>query len=450
MTAATPVLRAVARHPDEARLSRRAATSLVALLAAALTSVGIVLSHSIRQQQQSRVAAHLGAVVQGALREISHEADQAQQQAMALAAEPQVQQALEGNDERALAHLTASTPGAAAAFRTQSLPATTQPALRRTVRVFAKGKLVGTVAVALPLDGAMLSRLEAATGLIPGEGILFVRGGRILDGPPGVSDARVPPDAQSVRLDGTGYSVSQATLVASPERIQLVAFAPAAEISRPVARSERLLVACLVVTFFALLLLARFLAQPALAGPLSRLALDARSSGIDDLTSLPNRRAFAEAAAAELVRARRTGRPLAVAVIDIDDFKQVNDTFGHSTGDRILCDVASVLREHFREIDLPARMGGEEFAVLLPETDLAGAREAVERFVSALAAAELGDGQSRPYGVTASAGVAAAPDLGVDVLLERADRALYRAKEHGKNQVCADPPDSPDHPAAPL
>jgi diguanylate cyclase (GGDEF)-like protein len=223
-------------------------------------------------------------------------------------------------------------------------------------------------------------------------------------------------------------------LVGGSAPIWLAAFAPAAEVDRPVSRSERLLAACLAVTFVALLLLASLLARPAFV-PLMRLARDARSSGTDDLTNLANRRAFTEAAAAELVRARRSGRPLAVALVDIDDFKRVNDTFGHSTGDRILCGLADVLREHFREIDLPARLGGDEFAVLLPDTDVAGSREAAERFVTAVADREFGDGRTSPHGITASAGVAAAANLEIGVLLEAADRALYRAKEHGKNQV---------------
>src|SRR4029077_17973917 len=114
-------------------------------------------------------------------------------------------------------------------------------------------------------------------------------------------------------------------------------------------------------------------------------------------------------------------------------------TFGHATGDRMLCDVADVLREHFREIDVPSRLGGEEFAVLLPETDLAGAREAAERFVIALADAEFGDSSMGLRRITASAGVAAAADLEVDALLESAAPALYRAKKLGKNKVQVEP-----------
>ena len=444
MTVASSTATRAVRHPDEARVGRRGAALLVALLIAGLTGIGVVLAHSFRQQEQSRVSAHLSVALQAALSEASREAAEAQQQAAALAAEPRLQRALVARDQRALAHLTASVPGAVAVPGVQAVPPITQPSLRREVRVLARGKVVGTVAVTRPLDGAALARLRATAPLVSGEGILFVRNDKVLAGRPGVSGARVPPHTQSVSLDGVDYRVVQTRLVGRPTPVRLAAFAPASEVDGPVARSDRLLAACLAVTFVALLLLARLLARPMLL-PLVRLARDARSSGTDDLTNLANRRAFTEAAAAELVRARRSGRPLAVALVDLDDFKRINDTFGHATGDRMLCDVADVLREHFREIDVPSRLGGEEFAVLLPETDLAGAREAAERFVIALADAEFGDSMG-PRRITASAGVAAAADLEIDVLLESADRALYRAKKLGKNQVQVEPSSHKDGP----
>jgi diguanylate cyclase (GGDEF)-like protein len=432
-------LRRANRHPDEARVGRRAAVSVVALLVAALTGIGLVLAHSIRQQQQSRVTAHLGVALQAALSEASHEAAAAQQRAAALAAEPRLERALVERDEQALKRLTASVPGAVAVPGAQSVPAPKRPSLRRAVRVLAKGKVVGTVAITRPFDGAALSRLRTAAPLAAGEGILFVRGEHVLAGPAGVPAARVAPDAQIVRLGGADYRVVQTRLVGGAAPIRLAAFAPEAEVDRPVARSDRLLAAALTVTFVALLMLAHLLARPVLV-PLVRLGRDARSSGTDDLTNLPNRRAFTEAAAAELVRARRSGRTLAVALVDIDDFKEVNDTYGHSTGDGVLRGVASLLREHFRQIDLPTRLGGDEFAVLLPETDLAGARDAAERFVTALAGCEFGEGPNRLRGITASTGIAAAADLEIDVLLEAADRALYSAKKHGKNQVQVEEP----------
>ena len=132
---------------------------------------------------------------------------------------------------------------------------------------------------------------------------------------------------------------------------------------------------------------------------------------------------------AELVRARRSGRPRAVALVDLDDFKRINDTFGHATGDRILCDVADTLREHFREIDLPSRLGGEEFSVLLPETDLAqGAREAAERFVTALGDADFGDSSiEAPSGSRRARALPRPPISIIDKLLESAGpRALSR------------------------
>jgi diguanylate cyclase (GGDEF)-like protein len=444
VTVATSGAARVARHPDEARVSHRAAAVFVALLIAALTGIGIVLAHSFRQQEQSRVAAHLSVALQAARSEASREAAEAQQVAAALAAEPRLQRALAARDERALEHLTASVPGAVAVSGSQALPPITRPSLRREVRVLAKGKVVGTVAVTRPLDGAALARLRAAASLVSGEGMLFVRGDRVLAGGSGVAGARVPPNAQTVSLDGVDYRVVQTRLVGGPVPVRLAAFAPAAEVNGPVAHSDRLLAACLAVTFLALLLLALILARPMLR-PLMRLGRDARSSGTDDLTNLANRRAFTEAAGAELVRARRSGRPLAVALVDLDDFKQINDTFGHATGDRILCEVADVLREHFREIDLPSRLGGEEFAVLLPETDLAGAREAAERFVTALADSEFGDDHIGSRRVTASAGVASAADLEIGVLLDSADRALYRAKRLGKNQVQVEPTEPEAH-----
>jgi diguanylate cyclase (GGDEF)-like protein len=434
VTASFPAVTRVARHPDEVRLGRRAAISLVALLVAALTGIGLALAHSIRQQQQGRVTAHLGVALQAALSEASNEAVRAQQRAAALGAEPQLQRALAERDEEALKRLTAAVPGAVAVPGSKGVPPPAQPSLRRAVHVLSKGRVVGTVAVTVPLDGAELSRLRHAAPLADDEGILFVRGEHVLAGRTGFSEARVPPHAQSVSLGGVDYRVAQTSLVDAPTPIRLAAFAPAAEVDRPVARSHRLLAAALALTFAALLMLARLVARPLLV-PLVRLGRDARSSGTDDLTNLANRRTFTEAAAAELVRARRSGRALAITLVDIDDFKQVNDTYGHSTGDRVLRGVADVLREHFREIDLPVRLGGDEFAVLLPETDLAGAREAAERFVDALTRCDFGESRNRLRGITASAGIAGAANLEIDVLLEAADRALYRAKKNGKNRV---------------
>jgi diguanylate cyclase (GGDEF)-like protein len=157
----------------------------------------------------------------------------------------------------------------------------------------------------------------------------------------------------------------------------------------------------------------------------------------DSLTDLPNRRHFMEAAAQELARAARFGGTLTVLMLDLDHFKRVNDTYGHKTGDAVLQRLAEVCRAALREIDLPARLGGEEFAVLLPNTDHAAALDVAERLRQAVAAMEIPTERSPAPQITVSIGVAELdPSMpGIDALLNRADRALYRAKREGRNRV---------------
>lgn len=168
-----------------------------------------------------------------------------------------------------------------------------------------------------------------------------------------------------------------------------------------------------------------------------RAQLDALAR-IDPLTGLANRRQFDEAAAREFARARREARPLAVLMIDIDHFKQLNDSLGHATGDVCLRAVAGALAgAATRPGDLAARYGGEDFVVLLPDCTAEGARQVAERMrveVQALAlATPAGEGV-----VTASVGAAHAPSvaaLTLQALLETADGALYEAKGAGRNRV---------------
>jgi len=163
-----------------------------------------------------------------------------------------------------------------------------------------------------------------------------------------------------------------------------------------------------------------------------------RQAVTDELTGLFNRRRFQEAMATEVERARRFQQPLGLVLLDIDDFKQVNDTYGHQQGDLVLREVARVLRESSREIDEPARYGGEELAVVLPGTDLHGAYNLAERMRAEIEALELplldGIGNLR---VTASFGVATLPGSAEDTrgLFAAADDALYRAKRSGKNRT---------------
>jgi diguanylate cyclase (GGDEF)-like protein len=164
-----------------------------------------------------------------------------------------------------------------------------------------------------------------------------------------------------------------------------------------------------------------------------------RQAVTDDLTGLFNHRRFQEVVTAEVERARRFEQPLGLFMLDIDDFKEVNDTYGHQQGDLVLQEVGRVLKESSREIDEPARYGGEELAVALPQTDLDGAHLLAERVRTAIAALEIPrvDGAEGVIKVTASFGVAAVPETasGKEDLIATADAALYRAKRAGKNRT---------------
>jgi diguanylate cyclase (GGDEF)-like protein len=169
---------------------------------------------------------------------------------------------------------------------------------------------------------------------------------------------------------------------------------------------------------------------------LARLADEART---DPLTGLLNRRGFDEHAARELAHASRAGQPIALATFDLDHFKAINDRWGHVVGDRVLVHMARVLTDESRRIDVAARLGGEEFAVLMPGSDQAGAEAFAERVRRALAATDCSDLPA----ARVSAGITATVDPpDVQTMLERVDHALYAAKRGGRDRTVAyDGPD---------
>ncbi len=182
------------------------------------------------------------------------------------------------------------------------------------------------------------------------------------------------------------------------------------------------------------------------AGALQRENLDlvmknrilSEISNRDALTGLYNRWYVMEKIDSEMNRALRHGSPISVLMLDIDHFKRINDSYGHPVGDEVLKSVGQVLRDSCRVYDVPGRYGGEEFCIVLPETQVGNTTAVAERIRTRLATTPLSVGDASIV-VTASIGIAGMDSsegvLSAATLVERADRALYSAKHHGRNRV---------------
>jgi len=169
-----------------------------------------------------------------------------------------------------------------------------------------------------------------------------------------------------------------------------------------------------------------------------RLEQDLRfQSQTDELTGIHNRRFFMESLKREIAVARRSGGVFALAIVDIDFFKAINDKYGHHCGDLALRQFTEILSSAVRESDLLGRIGGEEFALLLKVSDLEQARGMVQRLLERLHSTPIHLENHRPVTLTASIGLAVwrQQDQGVDGLLVRADNALYRAKQRGRDRI---------------
>jgi diguanylate cyclase (GGDEF)-like protein len=169
-------------------------------------------------------------------------------------------------------------------------------------------------------------------------------------------------------------------------------------------------------------------------GNLRNLAIAELHAATDSLTGLPNRRALHDALRRMVAQAGRSLAPLAAVALDLDHFKQINDRFGHEKGDDVLAAVGRLLADAVRDSDLAARAGGEEFCILLPDTDLDGALAVAEKLRAAIARLEVPGVDAT---ITGSFGVASFPLHAMDTptLLRKSDRALYVAKQNGRDRV---------------
>ena len=159
----------------------------------------------------------------------------------------------------------------------------------------------------------------------------------------------------------------------------------------------------------------------------------------DHLTGVLNRRGLMEAGQRECARAARQSSPFSVIILDADHFKKINDNFGHDIGDRVLIEIAKTCSATARVSDVVGRIGGEEFAILLPDTPLDGGATLAERLRQAIATAREGEGVP-PFTVSLGVAASTAGDLHFEDVLKRADQALYRAKQGGRNRIELDQP----------
>jgi diguanylate cyclase (GGDEF)-like protein len=330
--------------------------------------------------------------------------DRRQLRAVTAAASPQLQAAVSRHDARTLERF-ARRNGLLIEVGGRSYGRQLAKAFPARAQLVSRGHDVGSVVSQLPADRTTLQRLSA--GATNGVRLAYVRLGG-------------PTPAQARR--GVTLPLAQ--------RVGIRAYLPASIESRRKNAAYLRVAEAGLLALVALMLLTLVLTRPLLRA-FRWTEEQASEARIDALTGLANRRALEEILAAEISRAQRFAHPLAVVLLDLDRFKEINDSFGHAAGDTMLREVSRLLTSLARQGDTVARWGGEEFVVVLPETDLAGARRFAERLRRTIEAHAVGEMET-----SASCGVATMlPEDTVEELLGAADRALYEAKSNGRNRT---------------
>jgi diguanylate cyclase (GGDEF)-like protein len=288
------------------------------------------------------------------------------------------------------------------------------------------------VTAVVPLDGSLRRSVQAATPLPDHGALLFVHDRAVVAGGPTGATA-VLRDGH-MRLGSVDFYAATAP-VHAVQQTAVVALVPAAAVEARVAPYRRRLFFAAILTLALAAGFATRLARP-VARVLADLARLSRQAQTDALTGLANRRALDERFDYEVEHARRIGTNVSFVIADIDNFKSINDRYGHQTGDDVLRAVAQVFADAVRELDLAARFGGEEIALVLPGTQLAGARRLSERIRQLLTDLDVRSSDGERIEVTASFGAASFPTYATAAaLVAAADGALYEAKRDGKNRV---------------
>jgi diguanylate cyclase (GGDEF)-like protein len=409
----------------------RYAIALFVVTAAIVVAIAVTLDRNARRGnwQQSQTAltggAHVGASAFGTLR--SDLRVQVSQLATSLALQRAI--VLHNDSQiRAIArarHARISLPGRAIGTLAPA------PRIASTATIRDGAHVLARITVALPLGEDVLAVLRQTTPLPTHAGLVLIQYGRVVAGGP--HGARGKVVGGRITFGNTEFAAARARLGVA--QASILAVEPVAAIDAISRRYRRLV---FLAAAFTLALAAAFAAR--LARPLAQAVGDVarltRQVQTDSLTNLANRRGLTERLDVELARAYETGTSVSFVIADIDNFKAVNDGYGHQTGDSIIRAVGQALAGAIRELDLAARYGGEEFAVVLPGARLADARRSAERMRRAVAEVDVPGPNGESTRVTMSFGVAEFPTYATaDALVAAADAALYQAKRGGKNQV---------------
>ena len=397
-----------------------------------------------QDSQQGKADARIAAGLQTAVSIFRERTEDATPKARSLAGSPDLALALRSANARALRSVTGRAAAEPGVVRVEVLD--------NANRVMAGSGPAGAVAFAqvgltdqarpvgvLRLSTTTARQYASTVERLTGQQVVLRRGGATLASTVPQPSANLQPDETAdLSAGGESYRAHATTLDAS-DGLTLVMLGPPKSggflgIGPP---------AVAILVLFVMLGVA---GAWSLARTLTRLHQRVAEQAVTDpLTGLSNRRHMAEILEREVARARRFRHPISLIILDVDDFKQINDREGHMQGDIVLETVADIVREGTRSIDVPARYGGDELAVILVETDREGALVVGERLADRMRGIEVPQRDGGSMKVTISLGVATIPDSAdsLDSLVDAADRALLRAKRAGKNQIRAAPATRP-------
>jgi diguanylate cyclase (GGDEF)-like protein len=440
-SAATPAEQPRRRRTRPGISHRSALYLLVGLLLGAaipvVATVRILDANALRNERAHADVA-LRTQLQSAGDELRGLADDGSTHATDLSSSPALQRAFLKNDRPAIIRIARKEPGTVVYLHGRRVAGSVPHfALTRSVSLSLNATPVGRIVATIALNQQLGTRLLRASTHVQGDRLLIVRRGAILG-----TDKWIKVKGRTVTVGGVRYRGLFAP-VPNARGTNLLALRPVNAISEAVKPYQQRVLFAALGSFSLLVLVGLLFGGPILRGigDFRRVASQATT---DSLTGLANRWAFDEELALEWRRAERVGDPLALILADIDNFKAVNDRYGHQVGDRVLRKVGEVLAANVRQVDLAARYGGEEFAVIVPETDLSGAIQLADRLRVALASEEIELPGGNRIAVTSSFGVAVKDDLPrAEELVAVADEALYAAKRAGKNRVS---PELPKHP----